>query len=122
MTLATREIEHLMVESAHEKALQAARNAAQAFADLHFGGGDGGPCGFGWVDVYGVKGNTRLGKALKAVGFSKSYRGNLQLWNGRNGWYFGQSVDAATAGAQAYADVFKAELGLDSVYAGSRLD
>lgn len=115
-------VETMLVQTAHEKALQAARNAAQAFADKHFGGGDGGACGFGWVEVYGVKGNTRLGKALKAVGFDKSYTGNLQLWNGRNGWYFGQSVDAAEEGARAYANVFKAELGLEKVYPGSRLD
>lgn len=122
MTVATREIENLLVESAHAKALSAARIAAKDFSNKHFNGGDGGACGFGWVEVYGVKGNTRLGKALKTVGFSKSYSGALQLWNGRNGWYFGQSVDAAEAGARAYADVFKAELGLDRVYAGSRLD
>lgn len=115
-------VETMLVQSAHEKALQAARNAAQAFADKHFGGGDGGACGFGWVNVYGVKGNTRLGKALASVGFRKAYGGGLQLWNGRDGWYFGQSVDAAEEGARAYANVFKAELGLEKVYPGSRLD
>ena len=122
MTVATREIEHLMVQTAHVKALSAARQAAQAFAKQHFNGGDGGACGFAWVDVYKVRSNSRLGKALASVGFRKSYTGGLQLWNGRDGWYFGQSVDAAEAGARAYADVFRAELGYDNIYAGSRLD
>ena len=118
----SKSVETIMVQAAHAKALQAARDAAQDFANRHFGGGDGGACGFAWVDAYGIKGNTRLGKALKTVGFSKNYAGNLQLWNGRDGWYFGQSVDAAEEGARAYANVFKAELGLDRVYPGSRLD
>mgnify|MGYP001553545924 CR=1 FL=1 len=110
------------VAFAHEEALREANKAAQAFADQHFNGGDGGACGFAWVDVYGVRSNSKLGKALQEVGFRKSYSGQLQLWNGRNGWYFGQSVDASEAGAIAYANKFKELLGLDRCYAGSRLD
>lgn len=115
-------VEMLMVRAAHDKAIQAARDRAQAFADRHFDGRDGGACGFGWVDVFGVRSNSRMGKALQAVGFRKSYTGALQLWNGLDGWFFGQSVDAAEEGARAYAEVFKTELELDKVYAGSRLD
>jgi len=118
----TNSVEAMLVEAAHAKAIQAARNAAQAFADRHFGGGDGGACGFAWVDAFKVRSNSKLGKALQAVGFRKSYTGALQLWNGRDGWYFGQSVDAAEEGARAYAKVFKEELELDTIYAGSRLD
>ena len=118
----TNSVEAMLVEAVHVKALQAARNAAQAFADKHFGGGDGGACGFSWVDAFGVRSNSKLGKALQEVGFRKSYGGQLQLWNGRDGWYFGQSVDAAEAGARAYAEIFREELELDRVYAGSRLD
>jgi hypothetical protein len=112
-------IETYKVEIAHQEALQAANAAAQAFANQHFNGGDGGACGFSWVDVYGVRSNSKLGKALQAVGFSKSYTGSLQLWNK---WYYGQSVDAGEAGADAYAKVLKDKLGLDKVYAGSRMD
>lgn len=107
------------VATAHTQALAAANTAAQQFASQHFDGGDGGACGFSWVDVYGVRSNSKLGKALQAVGFSKSYTGSLQLWNK---WWRGQSVDAGEAGAQAYAEVLREELGLDKVYAGSRLD
>ena len=110
------------VAFAHEEALREANKAAQAFADRHFNGGDGGACGFAWVDVYGVRSNSKLGKALQAVGFSKSYHGSMQLWNGRNGWYFGQSVDAAEEGARAYANKFAELLDLDRCYPGSRLD
>jgi hypothetical protein len=117
MTTAT--IEATQVEQAHIKALAAAQTAAKAFADKHMNGGDGGACGFSWVDVYGVRSNSKLGQALKAVGFSKSYTGSMQLWNK---WWHGQSVDAGEHGATAYATVLKQELGLDRCYSGSRLD
>ena len=109
----------IKVQMAHVKALDAAEKAAKAFADKHMGGRDGGACGFSWVDVYGVRSNSKMGKALQTVGFSKSYTGSLQLWNK---WWMGQSVDAGEHGATAYATVFKEELGLESCYSGSRLD
>ena len=34
-------------------------------------GGDKGCCGFAWVDTIGVKGNTKLGRALKALNFGQ---------------------------------------------------
>lgn len=111
--------ETIKVQMAHVKALDAAQKAAQAFADKFMEGRDGGPCGFAWVDVYKVRSNSKLGKALAEVGFKKSYQGSLQLWNK---WWMGQSVDAAEHGAVAYATVLKEELGLESCYSGSRLD
>ena len=111
----------IRVQMAHAKALHEARHAAQAFADKYMGGKDGGACGFAWVNVYKVRSNSKLGKALAEVGFSKAYGGGLQLWNGRAGWWAGQSVDASEHGATAYAAVMKEELGLD-FYSGSRLD
>lgn len=106
------------VQMAHVKALDAAQKAAQAFADKYMGGRDGGPCGFAWVNVYKVRSNSKLGKALAEVGFRKSYEGGLQQWNK---WWAGQSVDAAEHGATAYAKVMQEELGLEA-YSGSRLD
>lgn len=111
--------ETIKVQMVHVKALDAAQKAAKAFADKHMNGRDGGACGFAWVDVYGVRSNSKLGKALKEVGFSKSYTGSMQLWNK---WWAGQSIDAAEHGATAYAAVLKEELGLDRCYSGSRLD
>jgi hypothetical protein len=111
--------ETMKVQMAHVKALDAAQKAAKAFSDKHFNGSDGGACGFSWVDVYGVRSNSKMGKALQEVGFSKSYTGSMQLWNK---WWHGQSVDAGEHGATAYAAVLKEELGLERCYSGSRLD
>ena len=111
--------ETILVQMAHVKALAAAQKAAQEFADRHFGGTDGGACGFSWVNVYGVRSNSKMGKALATLGFSKPYNGGLQLWNK---WWMGQSVDAGEHGAHEYARVLSEELGLEKVYAGSRLD
>ena len=115
----TKSVEIFIVEAAHQKALAAAEQASRAFADRHMNGEDGGACGFSWVDIYGVRSNSKLGQALKAVGFAKSYTGSLQLWNR---WWQGQSVDAGEHGATAYATVLKQELGIDKIYSGSRLD
>lgn len=111
--------ETIRVQMAHVRALAEAQSAARAFSEKHFGGSDGGPCGFAWVNVNKVRSNSKLGKALAEVGFRKSYEGGLQLWNK---WWPGQSVDAAEHGAVAYAAVMKQELGIDNIYAGSRLD
>jgi hypothetical protein len=111
--------EQQLVQAAHQEAMAAAQAAAQAFSQKYFGGRDGGACGFAWVDVYKVRSNSKLGKALAEVGFRKSYTGSLQLWNR---WWPGQSVDAAEQGAQAYAQILKQRLALSDCYAGSRLD
>ena len=110
--------ETVKVQMAHVRAMAEAQSAAQAFADKYMGGSDGGPCGFAWVNVYKVRSNSKLGKALAEVGFRKDYGGGLQQWNK---WWNGQSVDAAEHGAVAYAKVMQEELGLD-FYSGSRLD
>ena len=107
------------VEQAHVKALDAAQKAARAFSDKHMNGRDGGACGFAWVDVYKIRSNSKLGKALQTVGVRKSYTGTLKLWNK---WWPGQSIDAAEHGATAYAQVMKQELGIEDIYSGSRLD
>lgn len=111
--------ETVRVQMAHVKAMDAAQSAARAFSDKYFSGSDGGACGFAWVDIFKVRSNSKLGRALAEVGFRKSYTGSLQLWNK---WWPGQSVDAAEHGAVAYAVVLKQELGIDNIYAGSRLD
>ena len=109
-----------VVQQAHVKALVAAQTAAKAFADKHMNGRDGGACGFSWVDVYGVRSNSKLGKWLAAAGFRKDYTGALSLWNPSG--FPTQSISILEAGAEAYAEVIKSKLGLDKVYAGSRMD
>jgi hypothetical protein len=44
----------------------------------------------------------------------------LSLWNPSG--FPTQSISILEAGAEAYAEVLKTKLGLDKVYAGSRLD
>ena len=106
------------VQDACNEAAMAARSAAkQTLAAL---GGDRGACGFAWVNVWGVRSNSKLGNALKAAGFRKDYTGALSLWNPSG--FPTQSISILEAGAEAYAQVLKDKLGLDKVYAGSRLD
>ncbi len=100
------------------EAQSAAYEAANKFFQERLGGRDQYACGFAWVNIYGVKGNTRLGKALSAAGVRKAYSGGLQMWNPSK---FGcQNVDTLEAGAEAAAQVFK-KYGFEA-YAGSRLD
>ena len=117
MTAIATVITEQLVQDATNEAAQQARTAAKAFLQQH---GDRDACGFAWVDVYGVRSNSKLGKWLQAAGFSKSYTGSLQLWNPSQAGV--QSVSVLEAGAEAYAKVLKNKLGLDKVYAGSRLD
>lgn len=95
-----------------------AQDAAHTFFMQKLGGVDRYACGFAWVNIYGIKGNTKLGKAMKAAGFSKSYDGAWQIWNPSK--FPCQNVDTLEAGAVAAADVFK-KYGF-TAYAGSRLD
>ena len=105
------------VQDACNEAAQQARTAAKEFLQKH---GDRDCCGFAWVNVWGVRSNSKLGKALQAAGFRKDYTGSLQLWNPSKAGT--QSLDVLEAGAEAYAQVLRTKLGLEKVYAGSRMD
>ena len=100
------------------EAMNAAAAAADEFENKYFPDGGWGACGFAWVDIFGIKGNTKLGRAMKAAGITKSYNGAYQIWNPSK--YPTQNVDTLEAGARAAADVFK-QYGF-TAYAGSRLD
>ena len=115
MTTATFNAE--AVQTACEEASLEAKKAAKAFYDQY---GDRDACGFAWVDVYGVRSNSRLGKTLISFGFRKSYTGSLQLWNPSKAG--AQSISILEAGADAYTKVLKDKLGLEKVYTGSRMD
>ena len=105
------------VQDACNEASIQARTAAKAFYAKH---GDRDACGFAWVNVWGVRSNSKLGKALQAQGFRKDHTGSLCMWNPSG--FPTQSISILEAGAEAYAQVLKDRLGLDRVYAGSRLD
>lgn len=106
-----------LVQDACNAAAMAARTAAKiAYVQV----GERDACGFAWVNVYGVRSNSKLGKALQSFGFRKDYTGSLQLWNPSQ--HGTQSISVKEAGADAYARVLKEKLGLDKVYSGSRMD
>ena len=100
-----------IVAEAMNEANKAAREALAKY-------GDRDACGFAWTNIYGVKGNTKLGKMLKAAGVRQDYTKAFQLWNPAK--LPVQSVGILEAGAQAAAEVFR-KYGFEA-YAGSRLD
>jgi len=107
----TQEQVNAIVFEAQSEANRAARN----FLAQH---GDRDCCGFAWTNIYGVKGNTKLGKMLKAAGVRQDYTKAFQLWNPAKVPV--QSLSVLEAGAEAAANVFR-KYGFEA-YAGSRLD
>jgi hypothetical protein len=105
------------IESIHNTAQAAAYKAAMEFFYDRMGGKDRGACGFAWV-VVREKGSTKLGRALKSVGFRPEYGGGLSIWNPSGMGV--QNVDTLEAGAHAYAQVLK-QYGIEA-HAASRLD
>lgn len=102
-----------------KEAQTAAYQAAQKFFQERLGGRDQYACGFAWTNIYEVKGNTKLGKMLKAAGLRKDWTGKaFQIWNPSGMGV--QNVDTLEAGAEAAARVFQ-KYGF-TAYAGSRLD
>ena len=96
-----------------------ARRAADAYFQTKLGGQDQYACGFAWVDIFGIKGNTKLGKILKAAGVERSdYKKCFSIWNPSE--HGAQNIDTKEAGAEAAARVFE-KYGFQA-YAGSRLD
>jgi|TARA_B100001094_G_C17534851_1_gene486317 hypothetical protein len=107
-----------MIPGIIEEAKAEAFKAADQFFNKELGGEDKLMCGFAWVNIYGIKMNTKIGKAFKASGITKDYSGALSMWNPSK--YGCQNVDTLEAGAQAAATVFQ-KYGFRA-YAGSRLD
>jgi|TARA_A200000113_G_C8740541_1_gene314637 hypothetical protein len=113
------DLEAIMAEAKASAAI-----AAQSYLDdwkQSTGGNEYGEpmyCGFAWVNIYGVKGNTKLGRAMKQAGYQKSYDGSIQIYNPAG--YGGQSMDVKEHGAQAAAAVFES-YGFRA-YMGSRAD
>ena len=95
-----------------------ARIAAEKFFKERLGGQDQYACGFAWVDIMKVKGNTKLGKMLKAAGVKQDYTKAFQIWNPSG--HGTQSMSVKEAGASAAAQVFTRHGFV--AYAGSRAD
>jgi len=76
-------------------------------------------CGFGWVEVYVDRTNSKQAKELLKAGFRKDYKPKcLSMWDPAG--VPTQSISVKEAGAEAYAKYLQG-LGLRA-YAGSRLD
>ena len=110
MNLTQEQVNEIVAEAMTE-----ARKAAMAALAVH---GDRDACGFAWTSIYKVKGNTKVGKMLKAAGVRQSYDRSFQLWNPAQLGV--QSIGILEEGARAAAEVFR-KYGFEA-YAGSRLD
>ena len=76
-------------------------------------------CGFGWVEVYVDRTNSKQAKELIAAGFRKDYKPKcLSMWDPAG--LPTQSISVKEAGANAYATYLQG-LGL-TAYGCSRLD
>ena len=76
-------------------------------------------CGFGWVEVYVDRTNSKQAKELIAAGFKKDYKPKcLSMWDPAG--LPTQSISVKEAGADAYARYLQT-LGLRA-YGCSRLD
>jgi hypothetical protein len=113
MNYSVEELRNIFIEAA-----DAAKDAATRYFNETLGGQDRYACGFAWTTIYGIKGNTKLGRAMKAAGYRKGYDGGYEIWN-PSGLHC-QNVDTKEVGARAAAEVFK-RYGF-TAYAGSRLD
>ena len=80
-----------------------ARGAAEQHIKEH---GEQWYCGFAWVNIWDIKGNTKLGKRMKAAGLDKDYTGAYSIWNPSS--LGTQCMSTKEAGASAAAGVFKA--------------
>ena len=93
--------------------------AEQAGLAMYQRVGERDACGFGWVDVFVDRTNSKQAKELIAAGFRKDYKPKcLSMWDPAG--LGTQSISVKEAGAEAYATYLQA-LGLKA-YAGSRLD
>lgn len=118
MSYTVSELKNIVTE-----AQEAAFRAADEFENKYFPDGGWGACGFAWCNIYEhngrkIKGNTKLGRNMKAAGIGQDWTRVFQIWNPSK--YATQNVDTLEAGARAAADVFK-RYGF-TAYAGSRLD
>ena len=93
--------------------------AEQAGQAMYKQVGERDACGFGWVEVYVDRTNSKQAKELIKAGFRKDYKPKcLSMWDPAG--IPTQSISVKEAGANAYATYLRS-LGLKA-YAGSRLD
>jgi hypothetical protein len=114
----SKELTQTEVRDLFEDGILAARQAVQTYHRDVLKGQDQMPCGFGWVEIYGVRANSKIGKVFDEYKCRKSSTKAHVVWN--PGQYFGQNVSCVYEGAKAFAQVFKAA-GFEA-YACDRMD
>jgi hypothetical protein len=115
MNLTQEQVNEIVAEAMTE-----ANRAARAELALR---GDRDCCGFAWVNIWNfngdkIKGNTKMGKMLKAAGLRQNYLKAFEIWNPAK--LPVQSLNILEEGAEAAAKVFR-RYGFDA-YSGSRMD
>lgn len=99
-------------------AKQEAETAARA---MYQQVGERDACGFGWVEIYVERTNSKEARALIEAGFRKDYKPRcLTMWDPAG--LGTQSVSVKEAGAQAFARAFRAMFPEAKIYGCSRLD
>ncbi len=94
----------------HNQAVQASKKAAKDFLEnwnkKTGGNKDGEPiyCGLAGVIIYDIRSNSKVGKELQKIGFTKHYPKGLYLNNPSD--HNGQSIDVKEEASSAYAKVF----------------
>lgn len=92
--------------------------ASNKYLNETLGGKDNYPCGFGWVEIFGVRANSQLGQILTARGIRKdSYRKSFIFHSNTPNV---QNMDVKYEGARAAAKVLQS-YGIRAI-ATSRID
>jgi hypothetical protein len=121
MKVSTRSMPYLTQENINlmiDQAKSAASIAATDYLNNNLGGRDTGSCGFAWVNLPNIHGNSKLAKMLKNAGLRRDYRGSFQIWNPAQ--VGAQNIDVLFSGALA-AEAVLCSYGFEA-YAGSRVD
>ncbi len=96
--------------------------ARKACMNVLANGGDRDLCGFAWVTVLGIKGNSKIGRELLKNGFRKNISGPGLVWWNPSG-SMTQAIGAKEAGAEAAVEVLRDYFGPGvTVFYDTRLD
>jgi hypothetical protein len=112
-------MENLNIKEIITQAKAIAKQEADKYFNEQLGGTDAYCCGFAWVNIYGIRANSKVGKELKTLGIKKDdYYKSFMVWNPSE--HNCQNIDTKYVGAEAFAKVLR-DAGLKA-YASSRLD
>ena len=79
--------------------------ASTKYLNESLGGKDAYPCGFGWVEIYGIRANSKVGQYLSQLGMRKdSYRKSFIFHSNTPNV---QNMDVKYEGANAAAKVLQ---------------